>query len=100
MAKKIFEIYPKNDKNGPNIQTRPQKAKIVKLAVFRKGPDEIFSKSNENTGIYLRNDNLKRTGQLPKLEVESGFGTGCGASHRNDTRNVFSDSIRLNLGRG
>ena len=46
------------------------------MAVSRKGPSEIFSKINEITCIYIRNDNLKRTGQLPKLEVESGFGTG------------------------
>ena len=47
------------------------------MAFFRKGPSEIFLKINEMTDIYMRNDNLKRTGQLRNVRVESGFVTVC-----------------------
>ena len=30
------------------------------------------------TDMYMRNDNLKRTGQLRNVRVESGFVTVCG----------------------
>ena len=51
--------------------------KSKKWAAFKKGLSEIFSKINEITYIYMRNDNLKKTGQLRNIWVEFGFGTVC-----------------------
>ena len=58
------------------MQKRPKMGqKSKKWAVFQKGLSEIFLKINEITYLHMKNDNLKKTGQLRNVWVEFGFGT-------------------------
>ena len=64
---------------GQKCKNDPKWAKYRKMGFFKKGLSEIFQKINEITYIYIchimRNDNLKKTGQLRNVRVELGFGT-------------------------
>ena len=59
------------------MQKRPKMGQqSEKRTGFKKDSVKYFE-INEITDTYMRNDKLKKTGQLRKVRVEFGFGTVC-----------------------